>query len=308
LISNKDISFGVIEIGSNTTKSVIAFKKENEILFSEDLIITGRLSGNPNNDMSLSNNLISKNIEIVCDLYSKLKQSKVEKIFIIATEALRKSRDSKKFVSQIESMLELNVQILSPKEEAFYALNSIKTNNSKLCFDIGGASTELILKEINQEEFHSISIGAVTLNNLVKKDISEFDKLDDFLNLCYDFLSKYFNIINLTNLSSDTECYGIGGTYVSSYMIIKSIVSFNQSDIHLKSVTYKDFLVILNTLHKTPLKKRHKIIGLDFDRADILAFGIAINCYLMNKFKINQLFISTYGVRHGFIKHKLLGF
>lgn len=300
----------VIEIGSNSIKTSAINLINKNYHFDCEYIKTGRLGQGLLLHKKFLQKVIDKNICIIKELFCKLEN--VNNIYIIATEAMRQSLNADILCTNIYNETGVKVKILNSDEEAYFASKSINNTSDKLIIDIGGASTEIISHKKTKVLMNSYPVGAVSIMDLIKNDISGYPDYLCFLKETEKILEEFFpdkSLLELRN-SQDITMYGIGGTFTSIVMLKNKTESYIPEQINMQSFSLSDLQEILINLHQYNVNDRKNIKGMIRDRADILPFGMAILYFLMKKLSINSVYVSIYGVRHGFlieqIKEKLI--
>ena len=290
---------GLIEIGTNSTKYLTASKLNGQIIFDNENSVTGRLGEGLIQNQNLSEAAIKRNLLIIQKIMIYFKELKTDKVFIIATQAMRMAKNYQVFKDKVISMFDINIKILTPEQEAFYSFYGQDEENC-LMIDIGGGSTEIIYETSKKQILsESIPVGAVFLKEQIMHDIFEFSTIADFLKVIYANIEKFNDINNIfINKNISQNFLGIGGTFTSLISIKKSLDDFNLTMIDKSMINYSEIITILERLRIT---ERHKIRGLSADRYDIIPFGISILLFFMDKFSVNEVKVSCKGVRHGFL-------
>ncbi|WP_368490592.1 hypothetical protein [Clostridium sp. BJN0013] len=142
------LKIGIIDIGSNSIRLVIAQIHKNG---SFNIIEEAKKAIDLGKDMNLKGELnltrMNKAISALSSFKHLCTYKKVERIIPVATEAVRKAANQIEFLNRVKNELDINIRVLSGKEEAYYAylgtVNSIDFSDG-LLVDMGGSSTELI--------------------------------------------------------------------------------------------------------------------------------------------------------------------
>ena len=147
----------------------------------------------------------------------------------VATSAFRTANNGKKFATTLNQKLNLNLQIISQKEEAllgYHAVKGIVHHSPILYWDIGGGSMQIIQELKSGPQIYKGKIGAVSFKDLVLKQVFHNKqtspnplgkKYKKTLQLAKNFAQKTLpkSFINLK-----LPVYGIGG--VHQYAILKN--------------------------------------------------------------------------------------
>ncbi|MFQ8846422.1 MAG: hypothetical protein ACLR84_03135 [Clostridia bacterium] len=140
------MTYGVIDVGSNTIRLVIYEVKENRIesLFSNKN--TAGLIGYVN-DGELSRKGIRKACDVLNSLQKVAAHAQVEKLYVFATASLRNIANTKEAVEEIEKETGLDIDVISGHDEAeldFEGAAHAQKLKDGIMVDIGGGSTEVV--------------------------------------------------------------------------------------------------------------------------------------------------------------------
>lgn len=263
----------VIDIGSNSVRLMLS---HNEVV--EKTVITTRLGEGLNSSGQLSEAAIERTTKAVNDFVNIAKSYTAENIFIYATEAVRAAANGKKFCDIIKNENGITVQLLSGEEEAACSFYGVITQTGKYSqiisgdktrlygvVDIGGASTELVVGNINAVLYSSSApYGIVRIKDYAGEKLN---KIDEFLS---NVSEKYKNIPIFD------ELIGIGGTLTSLAAIKLNLQIYNREAVHGTKIFIEDLFSIKKRILSTPLLMRGKIKGLNPSRTDTIIGGICI--------------------------------
>ena len=295
---------GLIDIGSNTTKILIAdCLAESGIQEIAQSTFPCRLI-KPTRDETI---IGQQNIDLLLSCLQKLKDfaesHNSDSIFAVATEGLRRAGNSTEIVDQISSTLGINLTILSGEQEATGIARGILAD-PYLCdcedfwaLDIGGGSLEII-QVVNRQvkAVKSMPIGAVSLAQQFLQDSSlpyphqEIVLMENFINSQLKKLGKEFSQPN-------PLLVGCGGTLVYLRKLLNGEADSPQ-------MTKDGIAKIRQNLSSKDIEQRIlEFPELPADRADIFPAGLlAVEC-VMNFLGVTQMTHSYYNLRHGLISY-----
>lgn len=294
----------IIDIGSNSLKLIMADIYDNKFFqISYEKKIKLRLSNYKNRADDITALGIKKlsssleDLKKICTLY------KCNRIIAVATETLRKSRNGKEIIDSLKESLNLDIKIISGKEEAYYGfVSSVNSTNLKdfLQIDIGGSSCEIVLvKDKKLIESISLPYGSIpnTKNfNLLDK-VSKEDE-DRFKRTIFKELDKYPWIKDNKNL----PIIGIGGSVRAIEKILRNH-ALDDIEILLDNsvISYKNINSLFNIVKKLNLDQKKEIKGMPSNRADIFVGCLILVKYIMYYINSDRLFISKFGIREGIL-------
>ena len=166
-------NIAIIDIGSNSVRIRIS---SNGNVFFRDTITTRLAEGMK--DGKLAYKSVIRTFEGLDRLIFKAKKCGAD-IFAFATAAVRNSVDGKEFTDEFFCRYGIAVDVLSGEAESETGINGAIGNGDGLVIDVGGASTEIAVRENGKIVYaHSVPVGAVLLTDNAGKD---FEKAKAFL-------------------------------------------------------------------------------------------------------------------------------
>lgn len=295
------LKFSAIDIGSHNCKMVIVEIKDNKFknlhFFSKQLNLGKELIFNSEFSQQKVNDLV----KFFKKISFKLNQFKVNDYRCIATEAFRKSINSKKTIDIIKFETGIKIEVISSAEEAKLCVQSCKKkiledNIPKLIFDIGGGSTELIFikdeKFYNNFKFVSLPYGVVNLNEhfdiysekktqtLISKDISIFYE-KNFQDL------DMFNAIGCCRTTNIICCE------------FNKLKKFNKNLVNKTQMTFEQVCKINSQISKK--QQNLNCYNNSVDNPNLLLNGVFILNEIMKIFKFNVINFSSNGLVDGLV-------
>jgi len=298
--------YGIIDIGSNTFRLIIAEVGDDFYSITDGFKETVRLSAGLDENNILSEEKLNYGFKTLKMFKRYCELSKTDEIKVVATAALRKAENRDLFLKKARLELNLEVQLLSGDEEANYdflgAVNSISIKDF-LFMDIGGGSTEIgLVKNRQFMEGISIPLGAVDLtrkfyleNNISKNNLKDLET----------YLEREFKKIDWVKKNNGLPLIGIGGTIRNIGKIRKREIHYPLNSMHNFEIELKDVKDIYDRVSNKNLEDRKKINGLGSDRADIFVGATCAVKKVMEYSNSSKLVISREGVREGLIYSKL---
>ena len=282
------MKWGIIDIGSNSVRLLVVdgaktLLKTNKIT---------RLSENMGDELTLKTEMVDRTVCAVSFFVNTAKKMGVENIKIFATAAVRKAKNKQFFIDKIKSETGYDLDVVSGELEAKLGVLGALKNDDGAVIDIGGASTEIAIKTNGEISYlKSIDIGAVNTtekgSNLLEKTL-EFisEKINDF------------GDIKLSNL------VGIGGTITSLASISLKLEVYDAEKVNGYALSYSEIERLNNMLFNMSIEERESLIGLQKERANIIASGSAILLCVMKKFNVKNITISESDNLEGYSIYK----
>lgn len=300
--------YTIVDLGSNTIRLCIYEKKEEKIT---SLFEKKTMAGLVN--FIVNDKLSDKGITRTCDILNEydqiLRNFNIEKkdVYVFATASLRNISNSKDVLDIIKEDTGYNIELLSGEEEAildFKGATRIVDNPTGLLVDIGGGSTEIVGYK-DKEIVFAVSMPVGSLNmyvKFVKKIIPKTHEREEIKAYVLDHIKQL-------NIKKDiyTSICGVGGTIraagkLSHHMLKEGKVLVSNSKA-FKVSDVKEILEEINNSHKKTLKPVLQNIP---DRIHTIIPGILILETISDYFQCEEIIVSKYGIREGYLYEKVL--
>ncbi|KOA20648.1 exopolyphosphatase [Clostridium homopropionicum DSM 5847] len=300
---------GVIDIGSNSMRLVLVGLYDSlSFRIIDEIKETVRLGKDMDVDEQLHPYRIEKAIEVLSFFKKVCSASGIDTIVAVATEAVRKASNQKKFIDRVFNETGIKIRILSGFEEAYYdyfaIVNSMDIKEG-LVMDIGGKSTELIwIKDRNIKEAISLPIGAINLTEKFSLDKSmdapNIEALNSFIKENLRTVPWLKNIIGLPLI-------GVGGTFRNIGKINKKRLNYPLDHSHNFHMDSHEITEIYNLIKDKSPSEIKKVKGLSKDRADIFFGALTAVNNVVEFCSISEVCVSGNGLREGIIYEHVLG-
>lgn len=147
--------YAALDLGTNSCRMLIARPTGHQFEVVDSFSKAVQLGQGLESTGKLSRASMSKTVQAMRICRQKLKQHKVKRMRLVATEACRRASNAKDFVRYVKRETGLSLDIIDPKDEARYAVISCaplvsKKTDQLLIVDIGGGSTELVWIDLSQ--------------------------------------------------------------------------------------------------------------------------------------------------------------
>ncbi|MED5453817.1 MAG: hypothetical protein VX961_04735 [Verrucomicrobiota bacterium] len=292
---------GVIDIGSNSVKLLIADSVDHQIYPVTEIASQTRLGQGLYKCAQLQPDAIEATSVAVNDFIKLAESEGVEKLRLIATSAVREASNA----SQLLAMIDQPVSILSGDDEARFSFFGVMTDsrftqNNLLVVDAGGGSTEFTSGNSGGvARYRSISLGSVRLmESFSVNDPPINDQLEALRNIS-DVQLRQVVCSDHWKRKSDFHLVGVGGGATILAMMELSIEVFDRKEIEKMTLSREQAVKWSEKLWSLPLAQRKNICGLPANRADVALYGCLIYERIMLGLGYDHLLISTRGVRFG---------
>ncbi|MGN1235502.1 MAG: hypothetical protein ACI4U2_05945 [Christensenellaceae bacterium] len=307
---------GIIDLGSNSARLVIVnLFAEGYFMVVDELKESVRLGQDMERDGFLKPQRVAETIKTL-KMFKKLCDSSgVVRIIAVATAAVRRAKNQRSFLDEIQATCGIRIQVLSAQDEATLVyrgvINSMDAPKG-IILEIGGGSTKIVYyNRRNMLYYETLPCGAVTLTDQFSQEGLSPEETADRI---ADYFTEQLRKVEwLKEVDPETQMIGAGGSFRSLFKISKLIKKYPLDTVHNYTLTTEDFTFIYNTVKVLDIDKRKKIKGLSPNRADILPAALAIvkafTSYMHDEIgiaNINGFAISSYGLREGIMFREAL--
>ena len=292
----------IIDIGSNSMRlTLYDIEDENfKILFREK-VMTG-LAGYVE-DGKLS----TEGIECACagllNFKSILKTLEIKNVSVFATASLRNISNTDQALSAIFKATGYLVEVISGEDEALFgyagAMQQLHMSGGAF-MDIGGASTEIVtFEEGKPVDFASFPMGSLSLyRRCVKRILPGEGSLKRLR-------QEISNVIDVDKdkITPRAQLVGVGGT---ARAVLKLARRYYKLANDCNCITAQQLDGLCTFLCSGKKEASDLILRLEADRIHTLLPGLLILQYVFKLFKAEQLVVSQYGVREGYLCQRIL--
>lgn len=297
----------IIDLGSNSARMVLANILEGGyfVVFDE-IKETVRLGADMERDGFLKPLRIAQAVKTLKMFRTLCDSHGVDKIYAVATNAVRRAKNQKSFLEEVNSECGFRINVLSQEEEAMRiyqgVINTLDVPKG-LIVDISGSSTQLIqYNRRNLLNFANLPFGSITLTDMFKDEGSRPEeqaaKIEEFI------AGHLAEIEWLKNLEPDSQLIGVGGSFRNLGRISRMLRRYSLEMTHNYHIPVDEFCSIYDMLKVLDTDKRMTIKGLSSGRADIFVSALACIKGVLNNANFEKLIISGAGLREGiFFNH-----
>lgn len=276
----------VLDIGSNSVRMIV-FDGEKAVWRGK---INSRLAEGLSDRSTLLPEAVARTVAAIGSLIETARSLDPScGVFAFATEAVRRAADGADFLRAIYDIYGLKIDLLSGEEEANIALYGVLGEKDGAVLDIGGASSELVVKRGGEVVYvKSLKTGAGVLTDRFSSDRAE---LDGYLS---DKVKEYGALPKIEKL------YLIGGTASACALIAKRLDRYDYDA--LSGVILDGDIVkgIADGLFALDIAGRMKRYNLDENRATVLPCGAELLSYIIEYASPKLSIVSERGNVEGF--------
>lgn len=303
-----------IDIGTNSIRLLLANYENQKFADVSKCLQMTRLGKGVNETGLLAADRIEESVDVITSYYEKSKTFGAEKIYMMATSAVRDSRNATELTQAVYDKTGCIIDVISGELEAeigflgvLLGLDSSKAETQDeevLVIDIGGGSTELIIGDFTGIKYAtSLNIGAVRLTGaFIHHDPVLAKESEDVIQVAGLEIERILDKMKKFNI---TKCIGIGGTATTFATMIHEVEAYSRDRVHNLVVSRDDVSKMNVKLEHLTVEERKNIVGLESKRADIIYAGGLILNQVMSALNLDQMIVSDFDNLEGLVAYHL---
>lgn len=333
--------YAAIDIGTNSMRILIADVEDGKIKERTKEINPTRIGASVDKEGMISEVGIERNIEAFHTFVKKAKEYGAEKIWAVATSAVRDAQNGGDFIQRAFEKTGIYIQVISGEKEAelgyigvaigmeYSAVDIVKKEVEKkvqsdeskqLVIDIGGGSTELILGDgPNLLKTISLNMGAVRMTERyittypishieienIKRTVVEISK-DSISEILRDRTSQVKeNRVEQIKEENRARLIGIGGTITTLASLHQELEPYDSDKVHNYKLTKADIAFLVQKLQGLTVEEIKAIKGIHPKRADIIGAGAIILHTIMENLGAESITVSEYDNLEGLVHRNI---
>ena len=284
--------FAVIDVGSNSVR--LMFVADGKVLYKA--LNTTRLGEGLASSSVLKEEAIIRSVNAVVDFYDRAIAEGAEKVYAFATAAVRSATNGQAFVDGVFALRPLRVEVISGEEEAEIGILGALGNLDGGVIDVGGASTEIVIKEQGELIFKkSVNIGVVRLKDKCGR------AQDALMQTAREAAKEYDGFPAVTNL------YAIGGTATTLAALALGLQTYDSQKVTGAVLTAQTMQDMADKLSAMSVEEIAALPCMPKGRADVLSGGAVLLATLMQELGVQTLTASDrdnlegYAVKRGLL-------
>lgn len=300
---------GIIDLGSNSARLVIVnLFQDGYFMVVDELKESVRLGQDMERDGFLKPQRVAETIKTLKMFRKLCDASGVSRIITVATEAVRKAKNQRSFLDEIQANCGLKIKVLSAEEEATLVYRGVINTMDVpkgLILEIGGGSTKIVYyNRRNMLNYATLPFGSVTLTDMFSQDglkpEEQANKIEEF------FTEQLRGVEWLKDVGPDVQMIGVGGSFRNLFKINKMVHKYPLDTVHNYNMLTEDFMPLYDMIKVLDLDKKKKIKGLSAQRADILPAALAVIKSFVTYMGVENFTISGAGLREGIMFNQAL--
>ena len=300
---------GIIDLGSNSARLVIVnLFSEGYFVVEDELKENVRLGQDMERDGFLKPQRVAETIKTLKMFRKLCDASGVSRIIAVATAAVRRAKNQRSFLDEIQASCGIKIRVLSAEEEAVFVYRGVINTMDMpkgLILEIGGGATKIVYyNRRNIINYATLPFGAVTLTGLFSGDglkpEEQAAKIEEF------FSEQLKKVEWIGEVDTEVQMIGVGGSFRNLFKISKMVHKYPLDIVHGYTRTSGEFDKVYDMIKVLDIDKKKKIKGLSAERADILPAALAIIKSFVSFFGFEKFMFSGSGLREGIMFNQAL--
>jgi len=291
-----------LDLGSNSSLCLISEKSDQgALVVLEDRSIITRLGQGVQKEGKITKEALLRMAQAFSEFNLMIKNHRVEHVLAVTTAAAREASNFNE-LKALGLEYGIPIDVISGEREAELSFAGAVEENSiesSLLLDIGGGSTETAYYKKDGSLFlRSVSLGSVRLGEMFVTDWAKLNR--DDLEKMRDQIYKTLDLTWGEERPPQKDWVAVAGTPTSLKAV--EIGVFDAAKISGSKMSLRDVKDVNNRLLDMPLIERRKTPGLQPKRADVIPVGGLILETLMMWADVEEIEVSTGGLRYGLAK------
>jgi len=290
-----------LDLGSNTFLLLVAEVDNKKItkVYRDEIRVT-KLGQGVHQNKKFHPDALLRAEECLREYSEIISIEKPDRVLAMATSAARDVANGDKLFD-IGKKYGIPIQIIPGNLEAQITFSGatydLPAANGIAVIDVGGGSTEVIAQSPDGSLAGvSVDVGSVRLTEMfVTEHPINPEEIENTFNYSRQKFSEARGQLPKIKIN---EVLAVAGTPTTLAAVLQK-KPYSDELVHGFKMTVEDLKTSMYDLAKMELEARKNLVGMDPKRADVIVAGIAILISALDALKIEQLTVSTRGVRYG---------
>ena len=285
--------FAVIDVGSNSVR--LMFVADGKVLYKT--LKTTRLGEGITDSPYLKETAIERSVIAVSDFVNRAKSEGADAVYGFATAAVRTAKNGAEFVERTREKCGLDIEVIAGETEAEIGILGALGNSDGGVIDVGGASSELVVKKDGKLIFKkSVDIGVVRLKDTCGRDKTALETVAKNA------------VASFGQVPKNVDLYAIGGTATTLAALTLGLERYDSQKITGTVITREKMKAFAEKLLSMTVEEIAALPCMPTGRADVLAGGTVLLSVLMGELNVAKITVSDrdnlegYAIKKGLLK------
>jgi exopolyphosphatase / guanosine-5'-triphosphate,3'-diphosphate pyrophosphatase len=298
---------GVVDLGTNTTRLLVADVHDGEVTELEKRTTITRLGQGVDSTGRLADEAMDRVRDTLGRYRELLDELGSDDVIAVATSAMRDADNGPDFREELNRRYGIDARTISGDEEARLTFlgatigrtPAAESPASAVVIDIGGGSTEYVVGSAGADpDFHvSTQMGSVRhTERFLGTDPPTQEELEA---LTAGVTRVVEDNVPAELLENTTEGIAVAGTATTLAAIDQQLDPYDAEKVHGYRVSLEAAERIQAMLASLPVEERRTVTGLHPDRAPTIVAGVTILVESIRSFGLNEIEISEADILQG---------
>lgn len=312
--------YAALDLGTNNCRLMVAMPSRSGFRVIDNFTRIVRLGEGLHASGALSNEAMDRTLDALHICAERLQGHSLRNMRAVATEACRRASNGAAFLKRVHRETGLEIDIISPREEAELALescapflhNTPRANapSRALLFDIGGGSTEIAWIRVDSRRnrqnligYLSVPAGVVTLSEQFGDSIFTPAGYNAMVQEIASRLHAFEAVHCIgREIARDTvRLLGTSGTVTTLASIALGLEKYNRSAIDGSTLATERAIGVIRTLCGIGVEGLERHPGIGIDRAEYILPGCAIFEAITKVWPVKSVIVADRGLRDGLL-------
>jgi exopolyphosphatase / guanosine-5'-triphosphate,3'-diphosphate pyrophosphatase len=291
-----------VDIGTNSVLLLVAERRDGDLVAVLERARITRLGRGVDATRVLDPEAAEATLACLADYAAEISLSRVDRLDVVGTSAMRDARGGDAFVSRAHALLGVEPRVISGDEEAALtfegAIVGLGLDGPVTVFDLGGGSTELIRgDELAVVRAVSLDIGSVRLTERHLR--SDPPRPDELAAVRADARGALLGAGEGFSGPASPVLVGVAGTVTTLAAYARGVAPYDPARVHGVRLSAAEIARAAEELATMPLAARRALAAIDPKRADVIVAGAVIVEEILAWAGAGELVVSDRGVRWG---------
>lgn len=299
------LAVAAVDCGTNSTRLLVVDGSGAPIV---RLMRITRLGQGVDETHELGAEAIERTLAVLADYRSVMDARGVQRVRLVATSAVRDAANGGELLRAASSVVGVAAELLSGEEEGLLAYAGATAGlppvaGDDVVLDIGGGSTELIVRTPSGVDVVSLDLGCVRLTERhLRHDPPMPEELDAArTTIALELDRAVREIPPIGELRSGSRLVGLAGTVSTLSMLDQGLFDYEWDRVHHSVLTVRAVEAWSTTLAGEPAALRARRPGMVPGREDVIVGGALVLAAVMGRFGFAECLVSESDILDGLV-------
>ncbi|MHB1582181.1 MAG: Ppx/GppA phosphatase family protein [Acidimicrobiales bacterium] len=294
-----------LDCGTNSTRLLVSSADGDDVV---RLMRVTRLGQGVDATRQLDPAAVCRTLDVLADYRAVMDRSGAVSARLVATSAVRDARNGKDFLEAASEVVRVRAEVLSGTEEGRLSyigatLDLPPVDGEDVVVDIGGGSTELVVRTATGLHAVSLDLGCVRLTErYLRHDPPAHEELRRAVIAIREGLDRAVAAVpGLERLAPGSRLVGLAGTVSTLAGLEQGLAAYDRDRIHHFPLAGEAVRRWCDILAGEPAAARARRAGMVEGREDVLLGGALVLREVMRRLGISECLVSESDILDGIV-------